>query len=91
MDEQLFQRIARGTTGAADAADLREQLIGLAKRISDAATCLDWLKRIHPPKERAEAERHVEDLHDIAQLFAADRAGEIYAPEESLTLCCKEA
>lgn len=56
--------------------------LAMAHRIASAASCLDVLKIIHAPADRAEAEAHVTALHDIAEQLAADRADEVYAPEE---------
>lgn len=56
--------------------------LAMAHRGADAACCLDALKNIHAPDERTYAEAHVTALHDIAQQLAADRADEVYAPDD---------
>lgn len=38
-----------------------------AKQIADAATALDWLKNGGTPEQRAEAAKHIRNLHDIAE------------------------
>lgn len=58
-----------------------DEIMKLAYQIADAASCLDDLKRIHVPAECAEADRHVANLHTIAEQLAGERTNEIYAQD----------
>jgi hypothetical protein len=53
----------------------------LAHQIADAASCLDDLKRIHAPAKYAEVDRHVINLHTIAEQLAGERTNEIYVQD----------
>lgn len=44
-------------------------VLTLARRISDAATALDFLKNLGTPDQRAASARHIETLHDIAGML----------------------
>ncbi|MDO8414048.1 MAG: hypothetical protein Q7S51_09700 [Gallionellaceae bacterium] len=50
----------------------------MATKIADAASYLDFLKRSHSQKTIAEASKHVENLHTIAEYLAADRVEQLY-------------
>lgn len=55
----------------------------LAKKVADAASHLDFAKSISfmAPEDRADAERHINTLHTVAQLLAGPRNAELYSPE----------
>ncbi|MFZ2524657.1 MAG: hypothetical protein WAW87_05015 [Candidatus Ferrigenium altingense] len=55
-----------------------DEIMKLAFQIADAASCLDDLKRIHVPAVHAEVNRHVANLHTIAEQLAGERTNEIY-------------
>lgn len=55
----------------------------MAKAIADAASFFDGIKPSHVCTEREQAIEHIEALHNIAEVLAADRLNEIYAPEEA--------
>lgn len=83
MNTRLLQRIERGTTTAADAADLHEQCFAIAHQLSDTACFLDALNAMQTIQPRDIVRSHVEALHDIAERLAGDRVNEIYAIEEA--------
>lgn len=61
----------------------KKTLMELAHQIANAASFLDAIKGAHPRQNmRAEADKHVDALHKIAQMLAGNQAEEIYAPDD---------
>lgn len=58
-------------------------LFAHAETIADAAVFFDAMRGLLPEEYRAEAERHVEIMHDTAQCIAGCRVAEIYAPDDA--------
>ena len=58
----------------------------VAVACADFASLLDNAKNEFPSdEEKAGASRLVEELHDLAECLAGDRAGEIYAAVDNFT------
>lgn len=84
MNAELFHRIERGTTTAADARSVRQvhdRAMQIGGRIADAAMFFDTTCAALAECDRAQAGQHVEHLHDAAQVLLGDRNAEVYAPE----------
>lgn len=54
-----------------------------ANQVANAAGFFDAMRAMLPRQFKAEAEQHVERLHDIAGQLAGDRVHEIYPPDDS--------
>lgn len=87
MDAALLERIARGTTTASDAATLRDRMFILAHQITSAAAILDSANAAQILQPIEIGRSHVENLYDIAEELAMDRAQELYAPEDGVPHC----
>lgn len=84
MNAELLQRVECGTTTVADAASVRQiyaQAMQIGVRVADAATFFDTARATLAECDREVAGRHVEHLHDAAQVLFGDRNAEVYAPE----------
>lgn len=53
-------------------------IFDIAKKVAYAASELDWLRKVAPQAAAAEAERHINALHECAIILAGKRAREIY-------------
>lgn len=58
------------------------QTSAYARRIGDAAAFFDAVRAALPERDKAEAEQHVEHLHDVAQILAGENCPAHYAPED---------
>ncbi|MDO8413771.1 MAG: hypothetical protein Q7S51_08290, partial [Gallionellaceae bacterium] len=58
------------------------QRMSMARKIADAASYLDFLKRSHDQRIITEARQHVENLHTIAGYLAGDQVGKLYLVED---------
>lgn len=56
-----------------------------ANQVANAAGFFDAMRSMLPRQFKAEAEQHVDRLHDIAEQLAGDRAHEIYPPDDEPT------
>lgn len=80
--DQLAELVSAVDAGAVrDAIDHNARHLLLARRIADAASFFDTARAALAPSDKVEAEKHIEHLHDAAQVLAGDLNVTIYQPD----------